>query len=333
MELNDKICPTKDLLSLICQDDVEGLRKSLLSSIHSLYPNSDIYLYEHGYSVYDASNNKFNPLLIACKSKNDDCIEKAQLLEKLKDKKAIQFDGFKFLPTDDYIQVFTTENERSNRGLLITINKTIINEDYISTLLEAYNHQILLLRNKDTDSLTGLYNRQSFDDKLKKLHESYSVDNRSSDETTQICFAILDIDFFKKVNDKYGHIYGDEVLILFSNIMKNTFRDEDLLFRYGGEEFAVLLKNITLEQAEYVLNRFRKNVEAFNFPMENKVTTSIGYCEFNNKTPLSTIVEHADKALYYSKEHGRNLTSCFETLMETNKIQDTIIDEGDIELF
>ena len=115
--------------------------------------------------------------------------------------------------------------------------------------------------------------------------------------------------------------------------MKKTFRDVDLLFRYGGEEFAVLLKGVNLEQADFILNRFRKNIEAFNFPMENKVTTSIGYCEFNNKIPLSSIIERADKALYYSKEHGRNKTSGFEFLLEKNEIQDIIIDEGDVEIF
>ena len=330
---NTKNCPVKDLLSLIRQDSIESLREALLNVIDTAYPDGEIYLYEQGYSLYESSDRSFSPTLLACRSKNKDCLKKAQEMQLSGDSNSIQFDGFKYLPTDDYVQVFTVESERSSRGLLISVNKSIIDEHYIHTLLSAYNHQVHLLRNKDTDSLTGLFNRQSFDTKLSKLHANLGSENRSDDEPTNYCFALLDIDFFKKVNDKYGHVYGDEVLLLFSNLMKKTFRDVDMLFRYGGEEFAVLFHNITLEQADSVLNRFRTNVENFNFPMDNQVTASVGYCEFNDKVTLSTIVERADKALYYSKDNGRNLVSGFEDLLDDKKIQEHVIDEGDIELF
>ena len=330
---NTKNCPVKDLLSLIRQDSIENLREALLNVIDTAYPDGEIYLYEQGYSLYESSDRSFSPTLLACRSKNKDCLKKAQEMQLSGDSNSIQFDGFKYLPTDDYVQVFTVESERSSRGLLISVNKSIVDEHYIHTLLSAYNHQVHLLRNKDTDSLTGLFNRQSFDSKLAKLYANLDSENRSDDEPSHYCFALLDIDFFKKVNDKYGHVYGDEVLLLFSNLMKKTFRDADLLFRYGGEEFAVLLHNITLEQANSVLNRFRTNIENFNFPMDNKVTASVGFCEFNNQVTLSTIVERADKALYYSKDNGRNLVSGFEALLDNNNIQHHVIDEGDIELF
>ncbi len=330
---NSKDCPVKDLLYLVRQDDIEHLRNALLDVIDKSYPDGEIYLYEQGYSLYESNNRPFSPSLIACRSKNENCIEKAQLMQLSSGSDSIQFDGFKYLPTDDYVQVFTVESERSSRGLLITINKNVIDEHYVYTLLSAYNHQVYLLRNKDTDSLTGLYNRQSFDSKLTKLHQHFGFENRSDDEPCKYCFALLDIDFFKKVNDKFGHVYGDEVLLLFSNLMKKTFRDGDMLFRYGGEEFAILLQDVNLELTDTILNRFRKIIEEFNFPMDNKVTTSIGYCEFNNKIPLSSVIERADKALYYSKEHGRNITSGFESLLKQNKIKDIIIDEGDVEIF
>ncbi len=330
---NTADCPVKDLLYLIRQDDTEQLRAALLDSIDKFQPGGEIYLYEHGYSLYQASGHAFSPTLIACRGKNNYQIDKDQLEQISSDDHAVQFDGFKYLPTEDYVQVFTVESERSSRGLLITINKNIINEHYVYTLLSAYNHQIYLLRNKDTDSLTGLYNRQSFDSKLVKLHNNLGFVNRAGDEPTKYCFALLDIDFFKKVNDKYGHVYGDEILLLFANIIKQTFRDNDMLFRYGGEEFAILLSNVELELAGVILNRFIKKIEDFAFPMENKITASIGYCAFNNEIPLSSIIERADKALYYSKEHGRNKTSSFENLLSQEKIKDTIIAEGEIELF
>lgn len=330
---NEAGCPVKDLLFLIRQDNIDDLRNALLDLLDKAHPNGELYLYEQGYSVYESNKRKFAPTLIACRGDSENCINKSQLMQLSSDDDAIQFDGFKYLPTDDYVQVFTVESERSNRGLLITINKNIIDEHYVYTLLSAYNHQVYLLRNKETDSLTGLYNRQSFDTKLSKIHQNFEAENRYNDEIYGFCFALLDIDFFKLVNDKFGHVYGDEVLLLFSNQMKETFRDSDMLFRYGGEEFAVLLHNVNLEQAEVILNRFRLNIEEFNFPMEHKVTTSVGYCEFHNKIPLSSIVERADKALYYAKDHGRNKTYGFERLIEQNEIHDTKINDGDIELF
>ena len=334
IELDNGVdCPVKDLLYLIRQDDIEHLRNALLYVLDKSHSGGEFYLYEQGYSLYEANKRAFAPKLIACRSENKSCINKDQLIQLSSDDHSIHFDGFKYLPTDKYVQVFTVESERSNRGLLITINEDVIDEHYVHTLISAYNHQVQLLRNKDTDSLTGLFNRQSFDLKLTKLYENFDLENRAEDEPCTFAFALLDIDFFKKVNDKFGHVYGDEVLLLFSNLMKKTFRDSDMLFRYGGEEFAVLLHDITLEQADSVLNRFRTSVENFTFPMDNKVTTSIGYCEFNNKIPLPSIIQRADKALYYAKEHGRNKTCGFESLINQNEITDIVIDEGEVELF
>ncbi|MDH5370258.1 MAG: GGDEF domain-containing protein [Gammaproteobacteria bacterium] len=326
-------CPVKDLLTLIRQDDISQLHNALLGVIVKKYPESEIYLYEQNYNYYETDKNTFSPTLVAYHSKNENHLKNSEILKLSSDSDSIPFDGFQYLPTDDNVQVFSVEGERSRRGLLITVNKDAIDEHYIYTLLSAYNHQVYLLRNKDFDALTGLYNRQSFDSKLAKLHKNLSYENRSVDVQTKYIFALLDIDYFKLVNDKYGHVYGDEVLLLFSNIMKETFRDTDRLFRYGGEEFSILLSDVDLNLADIILNRFRENIEKFNFPMENKVTTSIGYCEFNKKIPLSTIIERADKGLYYSKEHGRNKTNGYETLLAQGKIQELKIEKGDIELF
>ena len=92
-------------------------------------------------------------------------------------------------------------------------------------------------------------------------------------------------------------------------------------------------KNVDLELADSILNRFREKIQKFTFPMENTVTTSIGYCEFNNAVPLSSIIERADKALYFAKEHGRNKAYGFETLLKNNEITEMTINEGNVELF
>ena len=322
-------CPVKDVLHLVRQDNIEKLRAALLDVIDRFQPGGEIYLYEQGYSLYDTSKQSFSPVLLDSRCKG----KKKKVVKLQNNKEKNKFDRFTFLPTEDYVQVFSIEAERSNRGLLITINSNIIDEDYVNTLLDVYNNQVYLLRNKDTDSLTGLYNRLSFDNKLEKIHNDLKYEKRSNDEKKQHYFAMLDIDYFKRINDEFGHIYGDEILLLFSNAIKNTFRDIDLLFRYGGEEFAALLKNVSAEQALSILERFRKSIEEINFPLNNKVTVSIGFCAFTNEIPLATIIERADKALYYSKNNGRNKVSQFEVLLAKKEIEDIIISEGDIELF
>ena len=329
---NTPSCPVDDLLYLIQQDDIELLRDTLLNLIDQYHPGGEVYLYEHGYSIFNSSNKIFSPILLGSRGDPDARKKREQDIRLTEKFDSIHFDGFKFLPEDNYVQVFPVESDRTTRGLLITVNENIVNENYINILLSAYDNLIFLLRNKDADSLTGLYNRQSFDLKLEKIHKNYGIENRADDIPVQYALALLDIDFFKNVNDEYGHVYGDEVLLLFSNIMKYTFRDTDLLFRYGGEEFAVLLHNVELEKAESILNRFRENVETFIFPMENKVTTSIGYCSFNDSIPLSVIIDRADKALYYAKDHGRNRTYGFEALSAAKKVEEIMINEGDIKL-
>ena len=331
--INNPDCPIKDILYLIQQDDTESIRQALLEVINKSYPDSEIYLYKQGYSIYESKGKEFTPKLLASLNAKESYLKTAEDTLASSNKESIHFDGFHYLSTEDYVQVFTIEKDHSNRGLLITKNNNVINEKYIDTLIRVYNNQIQLLRNKDTDSLTGLLNRQSFDTKIAKTYADLSYKNRSQEHLNGLVFALLDIDFFKSINDNFGHVYGDEVLILFSNAMKKTFRDNDMLFRYGGEEFVVLLSNVNLEQAQSILDRFRHNIENITLPLGNSVTASAGYCEFTNEIPLTSITDRADKALYYSKENGRNKASGYENLIENNELQSMIIDEGDVELF
>lgn len=331
--INNPDCPIKDILYLIQQDDTTSIRQALLEVINKSYPGSEVYLYKQGYSVYESKDKEFAPKLLASLNANKQYLKATENTITATNIEPSQFDGFQYLSADKYAQVFTIEAKHSNRGLLIIKNKNVIDEKYIDILISVYNNQIQLLRNKDTDSLTGLLNRQSFDSKIAKIYADLSYKNRSQEHLNGLVFALLDIDFFKSINDNFGHVYGDEVLILFSNAMKNTFRDNDMLFRYGGEEFVVLLSNVNLEQAQSILDRFRHNIENITLPLGNSVTASAGYCEFTNEIPLTSITDRADKALYYSKEHGRNKTSGYENLIENNEIQSITIDEGDVELF
>lgn len=155
-----------------------------------------------------------------------------------------------------------------------------------------------------TDPLTGLFNRRHFESNLDR---EYSRAKRYKNE---LSFAIIDIDFFKKINDTYGHSCGDYVLKEVAYIISNTFRISDMVFRYGGEEFVVILTETPLENSIIPLERLRKAVEASKFvfnKQEIKVTVSVGASSINEDVANAwEMFDLADKALYFAKENGRN---------------------------
>ena len=160
------------------------------------------------------------------------------------------------------------------------------------------------------DGLTGLYNRRQFEIGLEQEY------NRTKRHPSDFSLAILDIDFFKKVNDTYGHQYGDYVLKTVAELMKQSFRKTDLLYRYGGEELIMVMPETNIEGAIIPVQRLRRMVEEYDFNYNNvkaKVTVSIGltmnYQEF--KTPAD-ILKSADEALYKAKESGRNRVILYE---------------------
>ncbi len=160
------------------------------------------------------------------------------------------------------------------------------------------------------DGLTGLYNRRQFEISLEQEH------NRTKRHPSDFSLAILDIDFFKKVNDTYGHQYGDYVLKKVAELMKTSFRKTDLLYRYGGEELIMIMPETNIEGALIPVQRLRRMVEDYDFEyngVKTKVTVSIGltmnYQEF--KTPAD-ILKSADEALYRAKESGRNRVVLYE---------------------
>jgi diguanylate cyclase (GGDEF)-like protein len=205
-------------------------------------------------------------------------------------------------------------------------------QDITSSLLGLYNNFVLLLNDNQHDHLTGLLNRKSFDEKIMSMVLSLGESTKRRGDKVQYCLAVLDIDHFKRVNDTYGHLMGDEVLLHFAQCMNETFREYDLLFRVGGEEFVVVLHNVDTDCATGVLERFRHTIETHYFPQVGQVTVSIGVTYIGATDLPVTIMDRADKALYYIKENGRNQVQFFEYLVATGKLQIHVA-EGDIELF
>ncbi len=155
-----------------------------------------------------------------------------------------------------------------------------------------------------TDPLTGLYNRRHFENTIER--EFLRAQRYKSD----LSIALFDIDFFKKINDTYGHLCGDYILKELAYLTLENFRKTDMVFRYGGEEFVIILTETPMEKALIPLERLRKTIEDYPFFYDEnniKITISIGVESFNEKTlTLENILNNADKALYIAKNEGRN---------------------------
>jgi diguanylate cyclase len=160
-----------------------------------------------------------------------------------------------------------------------------------------------LVSESRTDVLTGLPNRRCFNENMQ--HRISELGRHGG----ELSFAILDVDFFKKFNDTYGHLLGDEVLRTVSKAMQETVRDSDVAVRLGGEEFGVLLPGVGLMEAGRAADRFRQAIERCGVPFEGKmlkVTASFGVTQVLATDHVEHVLERADQALYAAKDGGRN---------------------------
>ncbi|WP_028949772.1 sensor domain-containing diguanylate cyclase [Sulfurihydrogenibium subterraneum] len=189
-----------------------------------------------------------------------------------------------------YKELFFILNEIEN--LLLQI---INNFSYLNTKLLAYEFS--------KDPLTGVLTRRGFNLILQKHFEISELTG------LPISIIIADIDFFKRINDTYGHLAGDEALKHFVKIIKQNLRKSDYVFRFGGEEFIILLPNTSLEEAVAIAEKIRESLE--NTPLiyngkEIKITASFGVKEINPTEHTEKVIEEVDKKLYQAKESGRN---------------------------
>ena len=163
-----------------------------------------------------------------------------------------------------------------------------------------------------TDGLTKLYNSRYFYNQLK-----IEID-RTERYQRPLSLLLLDIDKFKDYNDTYGHLEGDQVLIRLGQVIRSCLRKMDSAYRYGGEEFTVILPETEGDEAATVAERIRTAVEMERFtPVKDgdpvSITISIGVTEYNRKEEVALFVQRADKAMYQSKQAGRNRVSCLFT--------------------
>lgn len=171
-----------------------------------------------------------------------------------------------------------------------------------SVTIERANVYAEVLKHATLDALTGLNNRRQFEIRLKQEYAS------AIRQKNPLCAIMLDIDFFKRINDTYGHSMGDKVLKTVSNVIKQQLREYDIPSRYGGEEFCILLPQTKIEEANIVAHRLRLAIEKtiIDENQQIKVTISVGLTQLREGDTAEDLYKRADKALYDAKERGRN---------------------------
>ncbi len=186
-------------------------------------------------------------------------------------------------------------------------------------ILQVYSSMITHLTHSNIDPLTGVYNRHAFGYELNRMSKCLTRDARRRMELPKY-LAMIDIDGFKQVNDQFGHLLGDEVLVIFGQKILSTFRDYDTCYRYGGEEFAIILNQIDHTEVASVLDRFRQIIEEHVFTQVGQLTISIGYSYIEPGFVPSELLDKADSALYFAKKHGKNQICNYEVLLNNGQI-------------
>jgi two-component system, cell cycle response regulator len=201
--------------------------------------------------------------------------------------------------------------------------------------LRVYTNYLRLLEQSKRDKLTGLLNRETLEDKISQIiilnNEQIPPDREQGPEIAnnapqpkeaiKYWLGVLDIDYFKRINDTYGHLYGDEILILVARLMESSLRGHDLIFRYGGEEFIILIKARDIGEARQAFERIRGVVRNHQYAKVEQVTVSIGVIEISTQTGPAEVIAEADAALYYAKHNGRDQVQFYGELLSQGLIE------------
>jgi diguanylate cyclase (GGDEF)-like protein len=248
-----------------------------------------------------------------------------------------------FLPGVPHRSLFPLATELEIVGVMELLTDAPLDAaqcQIVASMLRVFRNFEALLDDSERDTLTGLLNRKTFDASFLKIAAGPAAPSTDGDrrggegtEAMDYWLGVLDIDHFKKVNDNHGHLIGDEVLLLLARLMRSTFRHEDRLYRFGGEEFVVLMRCPGAERAVLAFERLRVAVERHVFPQVGHITVSIGFTKLAPPETPAGAFERADRAVYYAKENDRNQVRDFGLLVAQGLLDDGVPKVGDVELF
>ncbi len=321
----------KSIIFMSQQRDVHSLFSTFIQQINQLYPEVELSIYNILETNNDNEAENEPSVSLFCPIKSRFSRVKSHAINPVIKKYFLNSKKHSTIP-DDTLEFKQLSSKAFGNLILIPNGAGNAHTSFPETftlLFQLYQNLFEMLEKSEYDKLTNLLNRQSLNSKLASLINASRQGTKRKNQL-QSWLAVLDIDHFKIINDNYGHLFGDEVLLQFAQIMKKCFRFNDLLFRYGGEEFIVMVTNTNLNGALKSLERFRNLVETHTFPSDHKVTVSIGFTEITENTLPSSLIDYADKALYQSKENGRNRTTQYELDPHDNKLTETSQESVDL---
>lgn len=253
--------------------------------------DSDIDSIEHAKAAFNNSYKELVNESLACYENTNEKFEQLSLLQKETINEC----------ENEHIDISKLTNKFSEIQQHMTAEVQKANE----TISQLSNKIQVLEETSKIDSLTKVFNRKALTSYLSKVCLNSSI-------PYSLHLLMLDLDNFKLINDTYGHIAGDKILIFISKILKKTLRDGDKIFRYGGEEFTIVLNRNTDEEADLIANRLLKLVSAnklIYMGQSISVTASVGLTKLVKDDTPNDILLRADKALYISKRNGKNQVS------------------------
>ncbi|ATC95704.1 GGDEF domain-containing protein [Pseudoalteromonas tunicata] len=324
--------------------DIDSLEFSLISTIHEFLNCKDIIIYKNLSQSNGIGVEKSASLYLD--SENNYIWGEREILQDISKELA------SCLHSACTINI-QKKNDLEQRWLPILLNdkpvgaiyircKTLHSEQQVllNSYCRIYENYLTILNENERDKLTSLLNRQTFDRKIKLLMENQINDhfkvrtektNRKHHDDSTSWLAMVDIDHFKKINDTYGHICGDEVLLLLAQRMSAFFRASDLVFRFGGEEFVIVFEPTTQELINKRLAAFMEQIRSTHFPFIKQLTLSIGIARMSPYDFPISVIENADKALYFAKNSGRDQVIFYSDVPKANIQESQSGDE--IELF
>ncbi|OOE82605.1 hypothetical protein BZG72_08835 [Salinivibrio sp. PR6] len=323
------------IVDFTAKTEVDAITKSLLTSITELTPVSEVVLLDYcadmqpAFTVLGTNDNS------AFQQENIHQID-ALLAECLATQAVTQHH------TNDHVLIAVPiyyEKEEGVNGVLCGRATDLSQEQraLVAGLTRIYENYQQIIMASERDSFTSLFNRKVLSKKLDlicdRLAQSEATSDSDSDSSLSPWVCIFDVDHFKQINDNFGHVFGDEVILLLASLMRQTFSSQDTLFRYGGDEFVVLFQPCSRAMAEQKANTFIANVNARDFGAAQTVTISMGATRIERgQLSTSSILGNADQALYHAKQNGRNQVAFYDDLLQSGVIK-TFVAEDDVELF
>lgn len=328
------------LVDLTAIRDIELLEFSLLRTLDQYLNPLDLRIFRTD------ADNKLRSEIVFGKEKCNVHVANTEFSDEVKDMilhiQNTDSSEYTIKKESGYLTIYKIHKTHTTTLFLLVLNHNRVtreNRYLLMGLLDIFRNYVDLLSENITDSLTGLLNRKSFDRTINKIYdlipadEEVFEDERRDKNTNKYWLVMLDIDHFKLINDKFGHLYGDDVLILLAQIIKSCFRDDDLIFRFGGEEFVLIIKCADMDGARFALQRLLERVSSYLFPQVGTVTISAGTVCIDRHTFSATLLDYADQALYHSKDNGRNQVTFFEDMLEKGLTKTQEIKSGGVDLF